>query len=86
MDQSPAPLQGDLADPTHSSAWADLLMTTSPNVIIYSAMDGWPRQMVEDGHRMLGDALTIAADLRGSIEAQPGLHVLEDELAPRGFP
>jgi arginine/lysine/ornithine decarboxylase len=76
-------VQGDLVDPTHLSACADLLMTTSPNVIIYSAMDGWRRQMVEDGHRLLGNALTVAGDLRGSIEVQPGLHVLEDELLRR---
>jgi arginine/lysine/ornithine decarboxylase len=76
-------VQGDLVDSSHLSACADLLMTTSPNVIIYSAMDGWRRQMVEDGHRLLGGALTIASNLRGTLDAVPGLHVLEDELLRR---
>ena len=39
-------LQGDLVDPDRLSACADLLMTTSPNVMVYAAMDGWRRQMV----------------------------------------
>ena len=42
-------LQGDLVDPDRLSACADLLMTTSPNVLVYSALDGWRRQMVETG-------------------------------------
>ena len=42
-------VQGDLVDPARLSACADLLMTTSPNVLIYSAIDGWRRQMVRDG-------------------------------------
>ncbi len=76
-------LQGELIDPAHLAACADLLMTTSPNVIIYSAMDGWRRQMVEDGHRLLDGALKIAGNLRGTLEDIPGLHVLEDELLCR---
>src|SRR4051812_35362175 len=39
--------QGDLVDPTHLAACADLLMTTSPNSIIYAGIDGWRRQMAE---------------------------------------
>ena len=49
------------------SACADLLMTTSPNVHVYAAMDGWRRQMVEHGHELLGAALDLAARFaRGS--------------------
>lgn len=73
-------VQGDLVDPSHLAACADLLMTTSPNVLIYSAMDGWRRQMVQHGQDLLGAALELAADLRGRIEAMPGLHVLDKEL------
>lgn len=73
-------IQGDLVDPSHISACADLLMTTSPNVLIYSALDGWRRQMVEDGERLLEGALQCAERLRQQIDAMPGLHVLEDEL------
>lgn len=73
-------VQGDLVDPSHLSACADLLMTTSPNVLVYSAMDGWRRQMVRDGHRLLSDVLDLARDLRERIAQLPGLHVLEHEL------
>jgi arginine/lysine/ornithine decarboxylase len=32
--------QGDLVDPDQLSACADVLMTTSPNVMVYAALDG----------------------------------------------
>jgi arginine decarboxylase len=73
-------VQGDLVDPAHLSACADLLMTTSPNVLLYSAMDGWRRQMVQHGAELLGAALELAGRLRGEIDALPNLHVLHDEL------
>jgi arginine decarboxylase len=72
--------QGDLVDPAHLAACADLLMTTSPNTIVYAALDGWRRQMVEDGHRLLSDAIGLARELRGKIERLDGLHVVQDEL------
>src|ERR1700712_3203995 len=73
-------LQGDLVDPSHLSACADLLMTTSPNVLIYTAIDGWRRHMVAHGRDLLGAALNISAAVRADIEKIPGLHVLEDEF------
>lgn len=73
-------LQGDLVDAAHLSACADLLMTTSPNAILYSAIDGWRRQMVQHGKELLGNALALARRLRRDIDALPGIHVLEDEL------
>jgi arginine/lysine/ornithine decarboxylase len=73
-------LQGDLVDPAQLSACADLLMTTSPNVMVYAALDGWRRQMVQHGHRQLGAALSLAALVRAQIEELPGLHVLRDEF------
>ncbi len=73
-------VQGDLIDPSHLAACADLLMTTSPNVLVYAAMDGWRRQMVESGNELLAAALTLAGGLREDLERLPGLHVLEDEL------
>lgn len=72
--------QGDRIDPAHLGACADMLATTSPNVLIYAAMDGWRRHMVQDGHRLLSDALAITDDVRERIAALPGLHVLHDEL------
>ena len=73
-------LQGDRGDPSLLSACADLLMTTSPNVLIYSAIDGWRRQMVRDGKRLLGDAIDLADFVRDEVEQRDGLHVLHDEL------
>jgi arginine decarboxylase len=73
-------LNGDLVDPDQLSACADMLMTTSPNVLVYAALDGWRRQMAEHGRAQLGAALALARQLRAEIEALPGLHVLHDEF------
>jgi arginine/lysine/ornithine decarboxylase len=72
--------QGDLVDWRHLAACADLLMTTSPNVLLYAAIDGWRRQMVRDGDRLLGDALDLARGLRRRIQQIAGLTVMESEL------
>jgi arginine decarboxylase len=73
-------VQGDLIDPSHLSKCADLLMTTSPNALLYTAIDGWRRQMVQHGKQLLGDALDLARSTREQIEQRPGLHVLHDEF------
>src|SRR3954469_2146235 len=73
-------LQGDLIDPVRLKQSADLLSTTSPNVLFYAAMDGWRRQMVLHGEELLGSALKLARSTRGAIHDLPGLNVLEDRL------
>ncbi|MEW5811913.1 MAG: ornithine decarboxylase [Actinomycetota bacterium] len=73
-------VQGDLIDRQKLSACADLLMTTSPNVLLYSAIDGWRRQMVERGHDMLGAALELATSLRATIAELPDVAVMDSEL------
>jgi arginine decarboxylase len=73
-------LQGNLVDPAQLSACADMLMTTSPNVMMYAALDGWRRQMVQHGHAQLGAALALAGQVRQEVEALPGLHVLREEF------
>ncbi|HEX2286773.1 MAG TPA: ornithine decarboxylase [Mycobacterium sp.] len=73
-------LQGDLVDQDRLSACADLLMTTSPNAMVYAALDGWRRQMVEHGRELLGDALELVRGLRHDIELIPDVEVLDDEL------
>jgi len=72
--------QGRLVDPDQLSACADLLMTTSPNVLVYAALDGWRRQMVQHGRSQLGAALSLAEQVRTEVEALPGLHVLGEEF------
>ncbi len=73
-------VKGDLVDPSHIAQCADLLMTTSPNVLIYSAMDGWRRHMVQEGEALLGAAIDLAKAVRGRVDEIPGLHVLDEEL------
>ncbi|MGI5131605.1 aminotransferase class I/II-fold pyridoxal phosphate-dependent enzyme [Pseudonocardia sp. CA-107938] len=73
-------LQGDRIDPAFLSSCADMLSTTSANVMVYAGMDAWRRQMVEHGHELLDAALALAADARERLAAVPGLHVLHDEL------
>ncbi|MEV5749591.1 ornithine decarboxylase [Actinoallomurus sp. NPDC052308] len=77
-------LQGDMVDPNVLSAREDLLGTTSPNVLVYAALDGWRRQMVEQGRELLKDAVDLVTDVRAEIERIDGLHVHGDEfLGPR---
>ncbi|QES42685.1 ornithine decarboxylase [Streptomyces venezuelae] len=68
-------LQGDLIDPAVLASRADLLGTTSPSVLLYAGLDGWRRQMVQHGERLLGDVLDLAAHTRAAIEEIDGLHV-----------
>jgi arginine decarboxylase len=73
-------LQGDLVDTDRLIKCADLLMTTSPNVMVYSALDAWRRQMVERGTELLGGALELARNVRERISEIPDVDVMEDEL------
>lgn len=73
-------LQGSLVDPIRLQQSADVLATTSSNVLLYAAIDGWRRQMVQHGTQLLGDALALTERTRAAIERIPGLHVLHDEL------
>ena len=68
-------LRGELIDPGVLKARADLLGTTSPSVLVYAALDGWRRQMVQDGWRLLDDALDLARTTRAAIGGIDGLHV-----------
>jgi arginine decarboxylase len=77
-------LQGGLIDAAHLKACADLLATTSANVMLYAAMDGWRRQMVEQGEGMLGAALDLARSTRRSLGDIDGVAVMEEEfLGPK---
>ncbi len=68
-------LQGDRIDPKALKACADLLGTTSPSVLVYAALDGWRRQMTEQGRALDDDALALAGRLREQIEDIDGMHV-----------
>jgi lysine decarboxylase len=73
-------VQGDLVDRDRLKACADLLMTTSPSVPIFAALDGWRRNMVANGRELLGAALGLAREVRRRIDALPDVEVLEDVL------
>lgn len=73
-------LQGDLIDRHRLSACADLLMTTSPSVLVYAALDGWRRQMVDRGHQLLDRAITLSRGLRDEVKGIVGLEVLDQQL------
>ncbi|MFE4869914.1 aminotransferase class I/II-fold pyridoxal phosphate-dependent enzyme [Streptomyces sp. NPDC056682] len=68
-------LQGDLVKPEVLKGREDLLGTTSPSVLLYAALDGWRRQMVEHGKTLYDDALALAADVRARIATIDGMHV-----------
>ncbi|MFE7273402.1 aminotransferase class I/II-fold pyridoxal phosphate-dependent enzyme [Streptomyces sp. NPDC057623] len=68
-------LQGDLLDPAELAARAELLGTTSPNVLLYAGIDAWRRQMVQHGHALMDRALELAHRTRAAIEDIDGLHV-----------
>ncbi|GAC53539.1 aminotransferase class I/II-fold pyridoxal phosphate-dependent enzyme [Gordonia amicalis] len=73
-------VQGDLIDRSRLSRCADLLMTTSPSVPIYAALDGWRRYMVRSGREVLGRGLELARTVRRSVDEIDGLTVTHDEL------
>jgi arginine/lysine/ornithine decarboxylase len=68
-------LQGHLIDPAELASRADLLGTTSPNVLLYAGMDAWRRQMVQHGRELMDRALHLAARTRAAIEEIDGIHV-----------
>ncbi|MFI2608226.1 aminotransferase class I/II-fold pyridoxal phosphate-dependent enzyme [Kitasatospora sp. NPDC018619] len=68
-------LQGDRIDPAVLSQREDLLGTTSPSTLVYAALDGWRRQMVQHGRALYDRALDRAREVRDRIEQLDGLHV-----------
>jgi arginine decarboxylase len=77
-------LQGDRVDPALLKEREDMLGTTSSSPLIYAALDGWRRQMVEHGHALLDAALALAGETRAAIARVPGLAVLGDEFVGTG--
>ncbi|MFF4378120.1 aminotransferase class I/II-fold pyridoxal phosphate-dependent enzyme [Kitasatospora sp. NPDC001547] len=77
-------LRGDRVDPAKLKARADLLGTTSPSVLMYAALDGWRRQMVQHGRELFDQALRTAETARQRIPLVPGLRLYgrEEFCAP----
>src|SRR3954464_5298892 len=72
-------LQGELVDPTVLKQREDLLGTTSSSSLVYATLDGWRRQMVEQGSELLGAAIARARRIRTEVEKLPGLRLMGDE-------
>ncbi|MGW0118706.1 aminotransferase class I/II-fold pyridoxal phosphate-dependent enzyme [Streptomyces sp. NPDC003327] len=68
-------LQGDLIEPEVLKNREDLLGTTSPSSLVYAALDGWRRQMVQHGHALYDEALALAETVRERLDGIDGLHV-----------
>ncbi|MFK8911474.1 aminotransferase class I/II-fold pyridoxal phosphate-dependent enzyme [Streptomyces sp. YS-3] len=68
-------LQGDLVQAHVLQSREDLLGTTSPSVLLYAALDGWRRQMVEHGRELYDATLALAMRTRARIGELDGLHV-----------
>ncbi|MGC2653311.1 MAG: ornithine decarboxylase [Mycobacterium sp.] len=73
-------LQGNLVEHDRLWACADQLVTTSPNVMVYAALDGWRRQMVQHGHELFDAALDLASFVRTRLNQIPDVEVLEKQL------
>lgn len=78
-------LQHDRVDPSVLEQRADLLGTTSASSLVYGALDGWRRQMVEQGEELLGGTLERARQAREAIAAIDGLSVMGDEVVEDGY-
>src|SRR3954468_21745120 len=77
-------LQGDRVDPSVLKQREDLLGTTSSSALIYLTLDGWRRQMVEQGKALLDAALARAARLREAIDGMDGLSLMGREVVRPG--
>src|SRR3954469_16351154 len=77
-------LQGERVSPSVLKQREDLLSTTSTSPIILAVLDGWRRQMAEQGKDLLDDALRRARRVRAAIDELPGLHVMGDEVIGAG--
>ncbi|MGW0928039.1 aminotransferase class I/II-fold pyridoxal phosphate-dependent enzyme [Streptomyces sp. NPDC002644] len=73
-------LKGDRISPEVLAQREDLLGTTSSSSLVYATLDGWRRQMVEQGRDLLGTALARARRIREAVDAMPGLSVMGEEI------
>jgi arginine decarboxylase len=77
-------LQGNRVDPALLKEREDMLGTTSSSPLIYAALDGWRRQMVEHGHALLDNTLNLAHETRAAIDKLPGMSVMGEQFVGTG--
>jgi arginine decarboxylase len=78
-------LQGDRVSPEVLKQREDLLGTTSASSLVYCTLDGWRRQMAEQGHELLEAARQRALRVRDALHQLPGLSVMGDEVVGPGM-
>jgi arginine decarboxylase len=78
-------LQGDRVDPKVLKQREDLLGTTSASSLVYCSLDGWRRQMVEQGQELLGAVVDLAHQTRERVAAIEGLRLMGDEVVGPGM-
>ncbi|MFI8192317.1 aminotransferase class I/II-fold pyridoxal phosphate-dependent enzyme [Streptomyces sp. NPDC085946] len=77
-------LQYDRISPEALKQREDLLGTTSASTLVYATLDGWRRQMVEQGHGLLEAALRRAERVRAAAADLPGLRPMGREVVEEG--
>lgn len=78
-------LQYDRVSPEVLKQREDLLGTTSASSLVYATMDGWRRQMVEQGYDLLEEALHRAERIRTAADELSGLRPMGQEIVDEGF-
>ncbi|WP_328476527.1 beta-eliminating lyase-related protein [Streptomyces sp. NBC_00377] len=78
-------LQYDRVSPEVLKQREDLLGTTSASSLVYATMDGWRRQMVEQGYGLLEEALHRAERIRTAADELSGLRPMGQEIVDEGF-
>jgi len=78
-------LQYDRVSPEALKQREDLLGTTSASSLVYATLDGWRRQMAEQGHALLETALNRARRVREALDALPGLRPMGREVVEEGL-
>ncbi|MFE0809250.1 aminotransferase class I/II-fold pyridoxal phosphate-dependent enzyme [Streptomyces sp. NPDC058794] len=78
-------LQYDRVSPEVLKQREDLLGTTSASTLVFATLDGWRRQMVEQGRELLGAALGRAERVRAAVAAMPGLRPMGQEVVDAGL-
>src|SRR3954454_23257297 len=73
-------LHGDRVDPTVLKQREDLLATTSASSLVYCSLDGWRRQMVEQGQELLTEAIRLARRAREGVSSVDGVSVIGQEV------
>ncbi|MFD8415218.1 aminotransferase class I/II-fold pyridoxal phosphate-dependent enzyme [Streptomyces sp. NPDC059650] len=78
-------LQYDRVSPEVLKQREDLLATTSASTLVYATLDGWRRQMAENGRELLDAALHRAQRIRAAAQDLPGLQVMDREVVRSGL-